>query len=746
MKINKFNLFATIVTILSIKIIVAPDANAVEIDTSSSSEFFIEPETINRDRESQISLAQTSQKPAPQLKTAEEYNDRGNERATAGDLQGAIADFTAAIQLRPNYVEAYNNRGDARVAAGDKRGAIADFSKVIELKPNADAEVYKTRADLRWELGEKEGALADFTKVIELKPNSSAEVYKSRGDLRWDLGDKQGALGDFSKVIELKPDSDAEIYKSRGNLRWDLGDKQGALADFSKVIELKPDSDAEIYKSRGNLYWDLGNKQAALTDFDRVLQLTPQDGEVYSSRGSIRAELGDNRGAIADFDRAIQLAPKSAVIYNSRGWARSAMGNKQGALADFTRAIELNPQSAEAYNSRGLLKADLEDRQGAIADYDRALALKPDYTEALENRRSLFFSTTPQVQAEMIFGLGGVSSGGSTRDLISLSKEAASFLTSLSVTTSFTGQDRLLARFQASAFGSPNSEDPRGYIPEGRLSWTDGTINNQPGLQALTYAFPVSPTTEVSLAAKGGDPTEDIAGSSVNPYFGGGGSSGAVSYFGSTPSFYYHGYGTGFGVRQKIGKQLELGAGYLGLNGLFTGESAVLARVLYKPDTRSKIALTYVNADRTQTGTGTRNVNSIYLQSSNQALGLEGFYQVNPNLGLGGWIGHTTSNAADGNANSLGWALTAAFPNLGGNGHVGGLLIGQEPRVTSASGSFSSLVDPGSSTHLEAFYQYKLSDNLSITPGLIYVTSPDSSGQNSGALIGAIRANVSINF
>jgi tetratricopeptide (TPR) repeat protein len=684
-------------------------------------------------------------------KDVEAYNNRGNLRINLGDKQGALADFDRAIQLNPKDSGAYSNRGNLRINLGDKQGALADFNKAIllgrgsanELNPK-DGEVYNNRGNLRNELGDKKGAISDFDLAIQLSPKS-IEAYNSRGNLRWELGDKQGALADFNQVIGLNPNS-ADFYKNRGNLRWDLGDKQGALADFDQTIRLNPKAGAEDYDNRGNIRNELGDKKGAISDFDRAIVLSPQNAKFYNNRGNIRNELGDTQGAIADFNLAIQFNPKSTETYNNRGNARAKLGDKQGAIADFDRAIAINPKDAEAYNNRGSIRAELGDRQGAVADFDRAIALNPKYTEAIDNRRNVLFSTTPTIRGELIFGVAGVSGSNATRNLSPLSKESTSLLGSVSVTTSFTGFDRFLARFQASAFGAPISTDPRGYISEGRLASTDGTLNNQPGLQALTYQFPASATTEVSLAVRGGDSTENVAGVSVNPYFSGGGSSGAISYFGSTPSFYYHGYGTGFGIQQKLGSEFELGAGYLGQTGLFSGESAILARLLYKPSDRSKTALTYVNSDRTQTGTGSRNANEVYLQSKNQAVGLESFYQVNSGLGFGGWIGSTTSNAANGNAQSLSWAVSAAFPNLGGDGNVGGLLIGQEPHITSATGDLSSFTDPSSSLHLEVFYQYKINNNLSITPGLIYLTAPDSNGQNAGSLVGAIRANFSFTF
>jgi hypothetical protein len=122
---------------------------------------------------------------------------------------------------------------------------------------------------------------------------------------------------------------------------------------------------------------------------------------------------------------------------------------------------------------------------------------------------------------------------------------------------------------------------------------------------------------------------------------------------------------------------------------------------------------------------------------------------ISPNLAFGGWFGYNKNSDIDGDSASptlrerdiLNWAVTAAFPNLGGEGNLGGILIGQEPHVTGATGT--AIADNGYSLHLEGFYQVKINDNLSITPGLIYLTAPDHNNANSGALIGTVRTTFS---
>lgn len=45
--------------------------------------------------------------------TAREYFNRGFARQANGDLEGAVADYTKAIEVDPSYLRAYLNRGNA---------------------------------------------------------------------------------------------------------------------------------------------------------------------------------------------------------------------------------------------------------------------------------------------------------------------------------------------------------------------------------------------------------------------------------------------------------------------------------------------------------------------------------------------------------------------------------------------------------------------------------------------------------
>jgi tetratricopeptide (TPR) repeat protein len=76
-----------------------------------------------------------------------------------------------AIGLDANYFMGYIARGNARGAKNEYENAIADYTKAIELKPDY-ADTYYDRGHLRNELGiESDEAKTDFERYLELISN-----------------------------------------------------------------------------------------------------------------------------------------------------------------------------------------------------------------------------------------------------------------------------------------------------------------------------------------------------------------------------------------------------------------------------------------------------------------------------------------------------------------------------------------------------------------------------------------------
>jgi len=106
------------------------------------------------------------------------YFFRGNIRDLSQDMQGALSDFTRAIELNPAYTMAYNNRGIIRGSLQDFEGALEDFNKAIALEPwYADAIYNRGNAHYYLELFNE--ACSDWSQA-ELLGSKQAGVIRKR--------------------------------------------------------------------------------------------------------------------------------------------------------------------------------------------------------------------------------------------------------------------------------------------------------------------------------------------------------------------------------------------------------------------------------------------------------------------------------------------------------------------------------------------------------------------------------------
>lgn len=418
-------------------------------------------------------------------------------------------------------------------------------------------------------------------------------------------------------------------------------------------------------------------------------------------------------------------------------------------------------------------KEDLATLQKLQEQFAVELATIRGRVDALEARTTTLerqqFSTTTKLQGEVIFA--GVSVLGGDNALTSTAAErnpTLSYRVRLNLNTSFTGRDLLTTRLQANnvvplgqTVVAPivGATDPgvRGLgvlgTNMGRVEF-DGDSGGQVGLALLRYRFPLTESTDVYLAGTGNGFVDLDASSQLNPYFDGG----AVSLFALRNPIYNYSFGAGLGIRHRIGTLGEINLGYLVPNGanpadngsLFNGQYGALAQFILNLSPSSRIGFTYINAyaplgaqiqpddpfNLSATGSNLANSNFGSPVGIN-AYGVSGTFQVSPSFALGGWVGYANHNyIGRGTGDVWNWAVTLAFPDLFKKGNLGGLFVGQEPKLTRSD---LGVRDGGDSLHLEAFYRHRINDNISITPGVIWITNPDYNANNEDVVVGVIR-------
>jgi tetratricopeptide (TPR) repeat protein len=310
--------------------------------------------------------------------TAIAYVMRGTAKAQLHDNQGAIEDYTTAIELNPRLVLAYNNRGNLRQHFGDVDGAISDFSNVLAINPHSPI-AYNNRAIIYTQIGQFSAAIEDYQKAIELQPDF-VSVYNNQGNAYCQMGDYPNAIERYSQAISLDP-MFAVAYSNRANIYRIQGDLVTALVDYDRSIDLEPDL-VIAYYNRGICHRQIGNHQAAIDNYTQTLNLDPQYFYAYYHRGNARQYLGNKHGAIADYTQTIYFDPNHIYAYYNRAVTRSEIGDIHGAMEDLERSIELEPTFALAYYQRGWLLSMHDEHAYAIANYQRAIELNPQHLDA----------------------------------------------------------------------------------------------------------------------------------------------------------------------------------------------------------------------------------------------------------------------------------------------------------------------------------------------------------------------------
>ena len=110
---------------------------------------------------------------------ARQYFNQGVEKYQAGNYQGAIDDWSKAIEINPQNATSYYNRGYAKYKLQEYQGAILDYTKAIEINPQY-ANAYLNRGVARELVNDLYGACRDWRKAADFGWKEPAEWVKNQ--------------------------------------------------------------------------------------------------------------------------------------------------------------------------------------------------------------------------------------------------------------------------------------------------------------------------------------------------------------------------------------------------------------------------------------------------------------------------------------------------------------------------------------------------------------------------------------
>jgi tetratricopeptide (TPR) repeat protein len=222
-----------------------------------------------------LTKANAPSEPLQPALTAEDYYRLGTEADNQGNYPEALADWTKAIRLKPNYTEAYNERAGTFMNIGNYQAAVKDCTQAIKLNPRY------------------------------------AKAYHRCGVSYKNLGNVPAAMKNLSEAIRFNPKS-GYSYLRRGELEISQEHYTAAVADLTQAIQSSPDDTCSFcsHFKRGYAYLKLNEYQKAEVDFSDALRYDTYESELpdlYEDRGWVRNKLGNVSGARKDYQQALDL-------------------------------------------------------------------------------------------------------------------------------------------------------------------------------------------------------------------------------------------------------------------------------------------------------------------------------------------------------------------------------------------------------------------------------------------------------
>ncbi len=413
-------------------------------------------------------------------------------------------------------------------------------------------------------------------------------------------------------------------------------------------------------------------------------------------------------------------------------------------------------------------KEDLETLKKLQEEFAAELATLRGRVDALEARTATLekqqFSTTTKLSGEVIFAVTDEFGQGVDNNTVLQDRVR------LSLNTSFTGKDLLVTRLAAGNAGlfASSGGTFSGFAAEGIQTFNFGnTGGNAIYADWVAYYFPIGEKIKAYLPAVSGL-LYDFVPTNSGPQEAYDGGSGALSVFAQRNPIYLIGGGSGLGLTFDVSKAISLSVGYLADNsdgtqttfaanqpsakgGLFDGSYSAIAQLTFKPSDALSVGLTYVNAYRRASifdgGSGLASSGTLFANNSGAASAVNGYgisaaYKFSPQLVLNGWFSYINADDVNntnytGTADILTYALGVSLPDFGKKGNLLGVVVGAEPYVSNGRNvtGFKTKVP----LHIEGFYKYQLTDNISVTPGIIWITNPGQDKDSEDAIIGTIR-------
>jgi serine/threonine protein kinase/predicted Zn-dependent protease len=272
----------------------------------------------------------------------------GADFAFRGHYRDAVKALSEAVALQPNHFAAWFAVGYAKDSLLDNAGAIAAYSTAIALEPDFPW-TYSNRGLVLLRQGESQLAWNDFDHLVQVLPDElEPRINRALADHR--LNRNIAAKSDLTAVLEMKTRY-SRVWFMRSRVLAALGDIVGAEQDLQRGLKELP-QDEQDRLARAVAFIGQGKLKEALLDLDAVLARNPRSYVARSNKAYLLAEKLDRlQDAIYILDRAVDMYPDAVALRSGRAVYHARLGHNKEATLDIGDVLKREKNADLLYQS-----------------------------------------------------------------------------------------------------------------------------------------------------------------------------------------------------------------------------------------------------------------------------------------------------------------------------------------------------------------------------------------------------------
>ncbi len=297
------------------------------------------------------------------------YCDAAEKLEKAKNFEGAIENYSKALEMDPKFEKAYIARALCYEKINFKSEAVEDYKKALAFNPK-EKEYYYNAGRLLFDLEKYKEADEMLRKALD-RDKGYTEALAVEVQTLFKLRDYTYGMTVTQLAIDDKKTANS-LYNHAVML-----DSMKNYVEADKFYRNSKNTDPKFipaYVGMAMAELKLNKNEDAMKACDEALTKDPNNIDVFYAKALVNAAKKDFQNAINEITKVILTKP-TPNVFMLRAQFYSVLGQHHNAINDYGQVVKLDDKNIYAYLNRANANEQIQNFKAALTDYNKVASL-----------------------------------------------------------------------------------------------------------------------------------------------------------------------------------------------------------------------------------------------------------------------------------------------------------------------------------------------------------------------------------